>query len=261
MEDCEDLQLDLDRINEWSKRWDMDFNMSKCHVIEFGRSKYRPSFEYKMGDRVIEKSVEEEDLGICFQESLSPELHINRKVRNTLGILSDVRINFAYIDAEMMSKIIKSIIRPKLEYAQVVWAPHLINHSKKIERVQRTATRMIPELENLEYEDRLKRLGLESLEDRRTRGDLIQLFKFVRGFDETDIQNWIVVDNLKMTRRAHDYKLRFLTCDSDLKRTAFPNRVIQMWNRLPERVVCANSISKFKEEYDVYSKESGTPRA
>ena len=120
---------------------------------------------------------------------------------------------------------------------------------------------MIPGLENLEYEDRLKRLGLESLEDRRIRGDLIQLYKYVKGFDKTDIQNWIVMDNQEMTRRAHDYKLRFLACDSDLKRTAFPNRVIQKWNRLPERVVCANTISKFKEEYDVYSKESGTPRA
>ena len=58
---------------------------------------------------------------------------------------------------------------------------------KKIEGVQRRATKMVSELSGIDYELRLKKLGLTSLETRRKRGDLIQIYKIVKGLEEVDL--------------------------------------------------------------------------
>ena len=68
-----ELQRDIDKIHEWSKRWKLEFNAKKCHVMEMGKSKTRPTWEYKMGEEVIMKSREEKDLGVIVQDSLTPE--------------------------------------------------------------------------------------------------------------------------------------------------------------------------------------------
>ena len=66
-----ELQRDIDKIHEWSKRWKLEFNAKKCHVMEMRKSKTRPTWEYKMGDEVIMKSREEKDLGVIVQDSLT----------------------------------------------------------------------------------------------------------------------------------------------------------------------------------------------
>lgn len=47
--DCEELQIDLNKIYKWSKRWKIQFNTNKCHVLEIGKSDMRPTWNYKMG--------------------------------------------------------------------------------------------------------------------------------------------------------------------------------------------------------------------
>ena len=122
--DCEELQRDIDKIYKWSQRWKLEFNTKKRHTMEMGRSKNKPTWEYKMGGVNILKSKEERDLGVMIQDTLSPEKHINGIFRSTYNLLANIRVAFNYLDKEMMKKIITSIIRPKLEYAAVVWSPH-----------------------------------------------------------------------------------------------------------------------------------------
>ena len=59
-------------------------------------------------------------------------------------------------------------------------------HVKTVERVQRLATRMIPGFKELDYEERLRKLGLTTLEERRTRGDKITIYKLVNKIDILD---------------------------------------------------------------------------
>ena len=76
-----------------------------------------------------------------------------------------------FLDKDMMRKIITTMIRPKLEYAEVIWFPHKKKHVLQLEIIQRIATKMVPELEELTYEERLKEMHLTTLEERRERGD------------------------------------------------------------------------------------------
>ena len=75
--------------------------------------------------------------------------------------------------------------RPHLEYASVAWSARFKYSQDMIERVQRRATKVIPELKHLPYSSRLEILELPSLLFRRKRADVLQMYKFFHGFDHT----------------------------------------------------------------------------
>jgi len=76
----------------------------------------------------------------------------------------------------------KTLVRPHLEYCISAWSPHYQTDKKLLEKVQHRFTRMITSLKSLQYEARLQKLGLWTLEERRNRPDLIEVFKMARGF-------------------------------------------------------------------------------
>ena len=90
--DCKELQTDIDKIHAWSQRWKLEFNAKKCHVLEIGKSKNRPSWNYKLGEETIRKSNEEKDLGVVIQDTLSPERHINGIFGATYNLLKNINI-------------------------------------------------------------------------------------------------------------------------------------------------------------------------
>ena len=102
-----------------------------------------------------------------------------------------MKIAFTYIDASMVRKIITTFIRPTLEYAAVAWNPWKVKDIQKIERIQRAATRWVPELRELSYEERLQALNLTTLEARRKRGALITLYKCKTGIINIDKEDFI----------------------------------------------------------------------
>ena len=86
-----------------------------------------------------------------------------------------------HLDKEMFLTLYKSLIRPQLEYANQVWSPRLSKHVTMLENVQRRATQLVPELKELNYEERLRTLKLPTLAYRRLRGDLIEVYKIMSG--------------------------------------------------------------------------------
>ena len=95
-------------------------------------------------------------------------------------------------------------VRPHLEFASSVWNTLNKREIRKIEGVQRRATRMVVELKGLEYGERLKRLGYTDLELRRKRGDLIQLYKVSKGLEEVDLGMTIGRGNVG---RSHTHQI------------------------------------------------------
>ena len=250
LEDCNKLQEDLDKIYEWGKQWQMEFNISKCHVMKMGKSKYRPYKEYKLGEETVKEVSEEKDLGVIIQNNLSPENHINKIFGKTYNMLQNIRFSFHYMDERMMKKILSTLIRPQLEYAAVIWSPHMRKHVKKIERIQRLATRMIPGFKELPYEERLMRLDMTTLEERRMRGDLITVYRIVNGIDILDRD--LIEIAPRNYLRGHTQKLRKDICLSDVKKYSFPYRSIDKWNKLSSEIVDAACVSQMKERLDKY---------
>ena len=102
---------------------------------------------------------------------------------------------------------------------------------------------------DLSYEERLEKTGLIPLEKRRVRGDLIEVFKMMKGFDNVDFNKFFKISNIKNTR-GHFYKLSKQRCKGERRRNFFTQRVINYWNKLPQEVIEADSVNSFKNKLD-----------
>ena len=120
-----------------------------------------------------------------------------------------------------------------------------------IERVQRRFTRMLPGLGSMPYENRLSELGLFSLERRRIRGDLIEVYKMMRGIDRVDSQRLFPRAEMVATR-GHRFKVLGSRYSGDVSGKFFTQRVVSVWNGLPAKMVEADTIGSFKRLLDRY---------
>ena len=143
-------------------------------------------------------------------------------------------------------KLYKGLVRPHLEYGQVVWYPHLKRQSASLEKVQRRATKLVKSLSHLPYLERLKSLNLPSLKYRRTRGDLIQVYNLLKHIPNTSL---LKLSNTKHTR-GHEFKLYRDISETDSRKFSFSQRVVPLWNQLTTNTVNAVNINQFKKLLD-----------
>jgi len=170
---AERLQHDLDRLVQWSTDWQMSFNVDKCKVMHIGRN--NPKHTYTMEGRDLQEITEETDLGVIVTSDLRSAdqcKHAYNRASRMLGMVGRTIHSRA---PSILLQIYKSIVRPHLEYCSPAWSPYYKKDKEILERVQHRFTRMFPKLRELDYMDRLKLLGLWTLEERRNRADLEEI--------------------------------------------------------------------------------------
>jgi len=153
-----------------------------------------------------------------------------------------------------MLQLYKLLVRPHLDYCIQVWRPHLEKVKEGIEKVQRRATRMILECRGMTYENRLKKVGLTTLETRRIRADILEVYKIMNGLEGVLEKDFFTRD--REGRRGQRFKLFKKRVRLDIAKYSFANRVCNSWNNLPKYVVEAPSINVFKNRLDDYLKNN-----
>ena len=182
--DKQHLQNDLDRLVKWSEKWQMLFNFGKCKCLHTGHRNL--NVNYKMGDTVLGTTVKEKDLGVTISADMKVSEQCGIAASKGNKILGLIRRNITYKGKKLIIPLYKAIVRPHLEYCIQAWRPYRKKDIDTLERIQRRATKMIPELRDLSYEERLKECGLTTLETRRLRGDQIEVFKILNGYENID---------------------------------------------------------------------------
>ena len=194
--------------------------------------------EYKMGDAVLGRTTQEKDLGVTFSADM--------KVSEQCGI------------AASKGNQLLGLIRRTITYKEkqpIVSRPYRKKDIDKLERIQRRATKMIPDLRDFSYESRLLQCGLTTLETRRLRGDQIEVFKIVNGYEDVDRNMFFKFKEGSRTRGNKEALVK--ECRLDMRKYSFSQRVINEWNKLPNDCVNASSVNMFKNRIDRYMIRAG----
>ena len=255
--DCHQLQSDLDKLNIWSKEWLLSFNIEKCKYMRLGNNE--TVFNYTMfnADKVsyLLQTFEETDLGIAITPSMNFSSQVNKSYTKAMQALSMIKRSFKFLNNKIFLLLYRVFIRPHLEYCVQAWCPYLCRDIDKLEKVQRRATKLLPNLTHLPYPDRLKILGLYSLYYRRIRGDLILTYRILNKHIKIDSNIFFSLSTVTHTR-GHQLKLYKPPVQHLPRQKIFSNRIINEWNSLPEYVVSATSINDFKNRLDNYWRSS-----
>ena len=97
----------------------------------------------------ITSTTQEKDIRVIFDNNLQFNSHITTTVNKCQQILSIIKRSFDCIDENIMTLLYATLVRPIIEYSNVIWAPHLRKHINMLEAVQRRATRMVPNFKKL----------------------------------------------------------------------------------------------------------------
>ena len=151
-----------------------------------------------------------------------------------------------------MIPLFKSLVRPVVEYANIVWSPFLRKDIRSIENVQRHYTKRIKGMRDLPYHERLFRLKLPSLQYRRLRGDLIETYKLLNNFYDPVTSNLLELMPDSSSTRNHNFKLKKKSFNTNQFKYFYSNRIVNVWNKLPSNVVNAASLNYFKNAIDCH---------
>lgn len=248
LESTKVIQDDLDRLQIWADTWQMKFNVAKCKVLHVGNKNIRQ--EYFMGGLKLECSSQEKDLGVMVDQSLTGTSHCALAVKKANRMVGYIARSIEYRSKDVVLLLYNTLVRPHLEYCVQFWGPYFKKDIEALEKVQRRATKLIPGIKKESYEERLRILNLFSLQKRRIRGDLIEVFKYLKGINKVNYARLLRPSSVSRTR-GHKWKLFKGKFSTNIRKYFFSQRVISVWNRLPNHVVEAETLQVFKSRLDL----------
>ena len=247
-EDAANFQEDLDMLSSWSAKWLLKFNQLKCklmHLCHNMDTKYHITQDGQKWN--IEPVQQEKDLGVLTSCYLYMFYQCMEAASKTSRVLGMVRRQFKVLDKQSFLIIYKGFIRPHLEYAIQTWSPYLRRDIDCLEKVQRRATKIVDGLRNLPYELRLQMLKLTSLEKRRQRGDVIEVYKILMGKEGVNPNRFFTLDKRAYNTRGHELKLYTNRSRLDLRKNFFSQRVVSQLEQPPSNSRQSRVSQQFQE--------------
>ncbi len=243
------LVNDLYKVVAWADKNQLQLSLTKSNVLHLGRN--NPQHPYTIGETVLPAVSEVKDLGVYITPNLKNHLHCHKIFASANQICSLIFKSFENKTQNFLFKLFQVYVRPKLEYASPAWSPWLQCDIDMVEKIQRRFTKRIPSLSELSYNERLEKLSAHSLKTRRLIIDLTLVYKILNNLTNLDPNELFVQDNEGITR-GHSRKLLVQRANHDPYKFFFSNRVVPIWNSLPESIISSNSLSSFRSKIGVF---------
>ena len=268
------LQEDLDRVTEWANTWLMSFNEDKCKAMfidkrrhnllntafvdELPGSHTQLTMTDKQGNtHVLDETTTERDLGVIVHNRFLWHDQVANAKSRAYKALGMLKRTFKHWTIDSFRILYCTYVRIHLEYCSAAWGPFSREDIDALEAVQNNATKLVPCLRPLKSEQRLAAIGIQSLADRRRRGDLIQYFKIHHGFNKV---NWTKPASLapSLTQlgpagglRGAAHRLEAPLVDNCAARSHFlANRVAADWSALSTDIINSPNTNSFKIKLD-----------
>ena len=267
--DCAKMQDDLISVYQWAESNNMKFNSKKFELISYSahsrdlnKLNLNSSFnfpQYYDRDGNIISSVETvRDLGVMMDSNANFESQIEVALKKGSQLAGWVLRVFRTRERCAMLTLFRAMVLPHLEYCCQLWSPVALGKVRRLEAVQRSFTVKINGMSNLSYWERLKSLGIYSLERRRERYLIIYIYKIINNVvpnfqsDKFGIK-LTVNDRHGRTCIIPPINTRALASVSSLVESSFPIRGPRLFNALPANVRNYDgSVDAFKARLDKF---------
>ena len=247
-EDCGKLQRDLVSLAQWESKWGMSFHPDKCNVLRVTKKRTPFNSTYKLKGQELTELSTSKYLGVDLSSNLDWKEHIDRTVKKANSVLGFLRRNLRINNRETKSSAYITLVRPHLEYCASIWSPHTDQSKQKLEMVQRRSARYCTNRyhNTSSVTDMLQDLNWETLESRRTKLQLVMIYKIMNDLVDIPADTYLTPATSR-TRAIHSKKLRQYPTRTDTFKYSFFPRTIPVWNSLPASVAEAPDLALFKQ--------------
>ena len=207
-------------------------------------------YDYSMRGVTLKRVEAQRDLGVLISCDARFNEHIYTQVNKANKMLGFIRRTINSRSDEFLPTfrtLYLALVRSHLEYASEIWSPKSVTLIKLIEGVQRHATRLL--LPNLTYSERLQQLKLLPLVYRREVKDITTFYKLKCGHYNYSVDRYFEFCSDKRLRSYSGNKLKINSVRTELFKGTFFNRLLYLWNNLPEKLRTSNlSLLSFKKQ-------------
>ena len=245
-EDAHHLQEDLDKLENWENKWQMSFNVDKCHLLSVSRKTERIPTSYSLHGQQLEQVTNAKYLGVTINEKLNWGPHITSTVSKANKSAAFAFRNIKGCSIQTQATCFKTLARPVLEYASPIWDPATVEHTTAIEMVQRRAARRILHdfRRTSSASAMVARLQLEPLQARRKASKVTMMYRIINDLVDINAPSGLIAP-VGRTTRGHQAKLLVPFARTDTYRQSFFPSAIRLWNTLNPESVAASSLQAF----------------
>ena len=248
------VQQTLNTTLSWINDHQLKVATQKCFYLNICKKRLKPQqpdqTKYRISSDNLTIENTTRDLGITISDDMKWSHQVDNVYKRASTTSYLVMKCLSTKNIWILVNLYKTYVRPKMEFNTNVWSPYLLKDINRIESIQRKFTKSAFIRCNVpfeSYQDRLSKINLKTLEERRLVFDMITTYKIVHRLSDLNFEQYFTFVNQTYQLRRHTLQIKCIK-DNNSKFwvNSFFHRVVNVWNWLPNQVVTAKNIATFR---------------